>query len=211
MNCRFHEAGSNHPSDRLTHPLLKPGQLQRVARGPVPLAFEHLQGGRLHTLPGQPVPEFNHPHSGKSVSLCSGGNSRVSVYAHCRLSCRWAPPRRAWLRLLYFPLHKVFTDTVKMPPSLLFSRLSSPSPNHLYGPPLDSAQYAHVCLVLGSAEGDPELQMWLTRAGARGRTTPRDLLATLFPMQPRMLLVSFSVRARCLCSFSRKALQGPML
>lgn len=40
---------------------------------------------KLHSLSGQPVSVFYHPHS-KSTSLCSDGIFHVSVSAHCLLS-----------------------------------------------------------------------------------------------------------------------------
>ena len=46
-------------------PLLKQGLLQLVAQEHVQMAFEHLQGWRLHNLSGQPVPVLGHPHSEK--------------------------------------------------------------------------------------------------------------------------------------------------
>jgi len=45
--------------------VLKQGHLQPVAGHHVQAAFEYLQGWRLHTLPGQPVPELGDPHSEK--------------------------------------------------------------------------------------------------------------------------------------------------
>jgi len=44
-------------------PLLKKGRLKPVAEDCIRMAFEHLQGGRLHNLPGQPVPVLAHHHS----------------------------------------------------------------------------------------------------------------------------------------------------
>ena len=43
--------------------LLQEGHLKPVAQGRVQAAFEYLQGGRLHSLPGQPVLVHSHPHS----------------------------------------------------------------------------------------------------------------------------------------------------
>jgi len=36
------------------------------------------------------------PSEGRSSSPCSAGTSSASVCAHCPLSCRWAPLKRAW-------------------------------------------------------------------------------------------------------------------
>jgi len=46
-------------------PLLKQGHLDPVAQVCVQMAFEHLQGWRLHNLSGRPVPVLGHPHSEK--------------------------------------------------------------------------------------------------------------------------------------------------
>jgi len=43
----------------------KQGHLQLVVQGHVQVAFEYLQGQRLHNLPEQPVPVLSHPHSRK--------------------------------------------------------------------------------------------------------------------------------------------------
>lgn len=52
--------------------------------------------------------------------------SRVSGWAHCLLSCCWAPKRRAWL-WLHCSLNGVFIHMGKILLSRLFSMLSSPS------------------------------------------------------------------------------------
>ena len=46
-------------------PLLKQGHVEGVAQDCVQMAFEYLQGWRLHNLSGQPVPVLSHPHSEK--------------------------------------------------------------------------------------------------------------------------------------------------
>jgi len=43
--------------------LLNQGHLQLVAQDSVCMAFKHLQGWRLHSHSGQPVPVLGHPHS----------------------------------------------------------------------------------------------------------------------------------------------------
>jgi len=45
--------------------LLKKGHLKPVAQDHVQMAFEYLQGWRLHNISGQPVPVLGHPHSEK--------------------------------------------------------------------------------------------------------------------------------------------------
>jgi len=47
-------------------PLLRQGHLEPVAQVHVQMAFEYLQGRRLHNFSSQPV--LGHPHSKKSVS-----------------------------------------------------------------------------------------------------------------------------------------------
>ena len=44
-------------------PLLKQGHPEQAAQDCVQMAFEYLQGWRLHSLPGQPVPVLGHPLS----------------------------------------------------------------------------------------------------------------------------------------------------
>jgi len=61
-------------------PLFKWGPLQTVGQDHVQMAFEYLQGGRLHHLSGQPVPVLSLPYSERSVSWCSDGTSYVSVF-----------------------------------------------------------------------------------------------------------------------------------
>jgi len=46
-------------------PLLRQCHLELVAWDHVQMAFEYLQGWRLHKLPGQPVPVLGDPHSEK--------------------------------------------------------------------------------------------------------------------------------------------------
>jgi len=48
--------------------LLKQGHLELVAKDHAQMAFEYLQGWRLHNLPGQPVPVLGHVSQSKSVS-----------------------------------------------------------------------------------------------------------------------------------------------
>ena len=49
----------------MSNPLLKQGHLGPVVQEHVQMAFEYLQGGRLHNLSGQPVPVLSNPHSKK--------------------------------------------------------------------------------------------------------------------------------------------------
>jgi len=45
--------------------MLRQGHPELAAQDHVQMAFEHLQGRRLHHLPGQPVPVLGPPHSDK--------------------------------------------------------------------------------------------------------------------------------------------------
>jgi len=76
------------------------------------------------------------------------------------------------LSSLHPPFRYLYTLLRHTPPSLLFSRLNSPSSHyflagamlqslhHLNGPSLDSLQYVHVSLVPRSPEMDIALQVW---------------------------------------------------
>lgn len=92
----------------------------------------------------------------------------------CCLFCQWILLRRVWLyHLCSFPWEWIYPHMGKIPcSSILFPRLNSPrslsliawemlqSLNKLFGPFLDSLQYAHVCLVLGSPALGTALQAW---------------------------------------------------
>ena len=67
-NRRTTEVGRD--LQRLCHPtlLLKQGHLKKAAQDHVQIAFEYLQGWRLHNLSGQPVPVLGHPHNKKVFS-----------------------------------------------------------------------------------------------------------------------------------------------
>ena len=86
----------------------------------------NIQGWRLHSLTEQPVPVLGHPHSKiafpdvhreprvfQFVLIASG-----SVTGH-----HWKKP----VSLCFAPPHQVFIPMNKIPLSLLFSRLNSPS------------------------------------------------------------------------------------
>ena len=46
-------------------PVLKQGHLEQVAQDCIQMAFQYLQGWRLHNLSGQPVPVLGHSPSKK--------------------------------------------------------------------------------------------------------------------------------------------------
>ena len=75
-------------------------------------------------LPAQPIPVFDHPHSKKTVFLCSDRISCALICVHCLMSCHWALLRRVCL--VFIPSHQVFLCIDKMPLSLVSSRLNSP-------------------------------------------------------------------------------------
>lgn len=106
----------------------------------------------------QPVPVFNHLHSGKSVFLCFSLYPLPFVLLLSTTKKSLAP-----LILLSPPYTTIHMD--KISPRLFCSRLSSPSPNHLYSLSLDLLHYVHVSFVLNYTELDPALYMCLTRTG----------------------------------------------
>ena len=63
LNHRLVEVGQDLWTSSGPTPLLRQGHLEPVAQDRVQVAFEYLQGGRLHNLSGQPVPVLSHPHS----------------------------------------------------------------------------------------------------------------------------------------------------
>ena len=65
---RVVEVGRHLLSSSSPNALLKQGQLQQVAQDYVQSGFEYLQGWRLHSLSGQPVPVFDHPFGKKVFS-----------------------------------------------------------------------------------------------------------------------------------------------
>ena len=71
------------------------------------MASEYLQGLTLYNLPRHSVPVLCHPPNKQSVSCCTGRTSCVSVFAHCLLSCRWAPLKGAG-SVLFAPSLQVF-------------------------------------------------------------------------------------------------------
>jgi len=62
------EVGRDHCRSSCPTALLRQGHLEEpVTQDHVQIAFEYLQGGRLHNQSGKPMPVFSHPYS-KSVS-----------------------------------------------------------------------------------------------------------------------------------------------
>ena len=77
----------NHGGWKGLTPLLKQGQLEQVAQDSVLSGLEYLQRWRLHSLPGQPLPVFDHSLS-KRFFLCLDRVSCDLVCAHCFLPCQ---------------------------------------------------------------------------------------------------------------------------
>ena len=65
QNTRMVEVGRHLQRSSGPSPLLKQGHLQPAAQDHVQVAFEYLQGWRIHSLPGQPVPVLGHSYSKK--------------------------------------------------------------------------------------------------------------------------------------------------
>lgn len=91
QNHRIFEAGRTPLEIVLSDPLLKQGQLWQIARDCIQLGFEYLQKWRLHHVPRQSIPEFDHCHSKKMFSCVQMRFNVYSVCAHRVLSCHWAP------------------------------------------------------------------------------------------------------------------------
>jgi len=103
------------------------GQLQQVDQDGVQLTFEYLQGWRLHNLSGQSVPLLSLPCSKKVFSCVQIEFLFIPfvLIASCFLSGHhWEES----LCLIFIPpSHQVFMHVGKIPWSLLFSRVNSPS------------------------------------------------------------------------------------
>ena len=84
-------------------PLLKEGHLKLIAQDHVQMAFEHLQGVRLHNLSGQPVPVLCDPHSKKVFPHVQREPPVFQFVPHCLWCCHWAPLKRAWFLPLCTP------------------------------------------------------------------------------------------------------------
>lgn len=137
-------------------PELKQGQLELVAQDHVPMAFEFLQGWRLHNLPGQHVPVLRHPHIFRVRGI-------LLYFSVCPLPSVLSPGTTAesLAPFLFAPSLQVFTYIDKIPrpfpspgsPSSLslsqYWRSSGPF-NHLSGLLLGSLQYVNI-----SHSGEP--------------------------------------------------------
>lgn len=132
MHCRSHDhkmAESGRDLWRSSCPttLLKQGHLEPLAQDPVYMAFEDLQGQRLHISSGQPVPVLGHLYNKKKKVFPDVQTiSCVPVYAHWFLFCHWAPLKMACLSSLQPPFRYLNT-LIRSPWSPLFSWLDSPN------------------------------------------------------------------------------------
>jgi len=77
----------------LDQPLLKQGHPEQSAQARVQMAFDYLQGWRLHSLPLGSL--CQHSVTFTVVSWCSA--ACVPVCAHYLLSCHWVPLKGALL------------------------------------------------------------------------------------------------------------------
>ena len=183
-------------------PLPKQGHLERIAQDCVQMAFEYLQGWRLHKVCGQPVPLLGHPHSEKVFPHVQ---EEPPVFhfvpiASCPVTGHlWKEAGSVFLS----PSLQIFMYTDKFPPegSLLQaeqSLLSQPFSieemflylHHPCGPLFNSLQYVHISLLPGAQTSTQCSRCGLTSAeekdhllwpaGNRRLLLPSMLLLTLF-------------------------------
>jgi len=136
----------------------KQDHIKPVARDDVQIAFEYLQGWRLHNLFGQTVPVLDHPDSKivfPNVQMDHPVFQFVPIVSGPITGHHWKKPGP----ILFAPLFQMFIDIKKITLSLLFSGSQSflkgqmlQSLNEFSGSLLDSFQYVHVSAVLGSPE-----------------------------------------------------------
>ena len=142
------------------------------------MAYENCQGGRLHNCSGQPVPMLSHRHS-KKVFPDVRREPPAFQFVPTASGPVTGHHRKEASSLLFAHSLQVFTHVEEISVcdgcaqplpslSLLFSRLNWPrsqpflteeSFSHLCSPLLDSPQYVHVFLVLGSPVLDTALQV----------------------------------------------------
>jgi len=106
--------------------LIKQGHhLELVVQDPVQLAFDYLQGWRLHDFSGQPVPVLGHLHSEK---VFPDVQKEPPVFGLCPLPLillLGTTVKSLSSSSLHSP--SIFVYTAEILLSLLFSRLNSPS------------------------------------------------------------------------------------
>lgn len=95
-----------------TTSVLKQDHLELFPWDHVQMAFDSLQGWRLHYFSGQPVPLLSHSHSKKSCSLHSRG------IWFCLWSCHWASLGRAWILLPFLDVF-IYIDDIPLEHSFL--------------------------------------------------------------------------------------------
>lgn len=148
--------------------LLEKSHVEHIAQDCIHMAFEYLQQWRLHSFPWQPVPVLCHPQS-KNMFL------DVQKEPLCLLPLVLGTRSRS-LSLSSYSYHQVLAHIAKIPLSLLFSKLNSPSSLDLSSKERcssrrrDDPQIIFVTLpwsllsmsfLLESPALDPALQVWL--------------------------------------------------
>ena len=188
-------AGVGRDLRRLASPasLLKQGPLEEVARDPMKMAFERLQGLRFHSLSGQPLAVLWHPHTRKVVPSVQ---TQFPLFSLVPAASRptTGQHRRGPGAILFTPYPQLFFSTDKIPPiSLRSSRLHRPS-----SPSLSSQQrcsspflilvalccthstsFIYLVLYCGAPNCTQHTRAGFSRAEERGRITSLDLLARL--------------------------------
>jgi len=107
-------------------PLLKQGHLKPAAQDHVQMASEYLQKGKLHYFPGQPVPALSQPH-GKWVFPDVQTERPLFQFVLIASGPVTEHHRKEPGSIFFAPSLQVFIDFSKLPLSLLFSSLNSPS------------------------------------------------------------------------------------
>lgn len=96
---------------------LRWGHLELIAQDYIHMFFEYLQGGRLHSLPWQPVPMLSHPHGKKVLPDVQMGPPvfQVMLIASGPLASS-TPLKRAWLHPFFAVSIWVFVHITDISP-----------------------------------------------------------------------------------------------
>ena len=152
--------GSSSPA-----PLTKQGHLQQAAQT-ISRWVSNISRGRLHSLPGQPVPVLRHPQREEvlphvqmelpvlqfvPIAPCPVAEHHWKELGPILLT----PTLQIFVSIYYVPSQPSF---LQLPQSLLVGEMLQ-SPHHSCSPPLDSFQELFIFLELGSPELDRVLQM----------------------------------------------------
>lgn len=170
------------------------------------VAFEDLQGKKLHSLSKPPLPVLHHLHSKKkkkkTASWNSDGMPSIPVCAHYLMSCSEAPksldlsswhsPFRHLQTLIRSPWHFSFLGcTDSIPPGFLHGRDAlepSSSLNELY--------CCYMPLSYRRAQNWTQHFMWELTKVKKGRITSLNLLPMFLLTQTRMLLAFLAAKAQ---------------